>query len=60
VILKRGRIAGTWGYERKGRSVRVWAEPFGKLSKRDSRVVEHEAEGVARYFDVPLQGVEVR
>ena len=51
VVLVDGRVAGLWGYERKGEVLRLTVEPFRPVSKAVREGVETEAEDVARFFD---------
>ena len=60
VILKHGRIVGTWGYKKKARGIRIRIAPFNKLLKKDVVIVEREAESAAAYFESPLVAVEIQ
>lgn len=60
VILRRGRIAGTWRYERKARGIEIWIAPFQSLPKKDVRILEREAESVSAYLKSPLLRVEIQ
>ncbi len=60
VILKHGRMVGTWGYEKRAGGIRIWIAPFKKLLKRDVAILEREAESAAAYFEWPLEGVEIQ
>ena len=59
VLLRNGRIAGTWRYDKKGKGIVVKLEPFGALPTRLVRSLEPDAESVADYFGLALSGFEV-
>lgn len=59
VILVRGRIDGTWRYDKVRGGLRVTLEPFGRLAKALRRMLEREAASLAGYFGVPLAAFEV-
>ena len=59
-VLRKGRIVGTWGYERKGRKVGVWLTPFDRFTADVTRAAEPAAEGVADYLGLPLGGLHFR
>jgi len=59
VMLRRGRITGTWAYEAKARGVRIRLEPFGRLPKRERALWERAAAAQAGYFEAPLLAVEI-
>ena len=51
VVLVDGRVAGTWSYERKGKSLGIEVEGFRRLSKAEREGAEAEAADVARFFE---------
>jgi hypothetical protein len=53
-LLERGRIAGTWRYDRKDSGLAISLFPFSPLSARVRQAVEENANGVARFFGLPL------
>ena len=54
VLLVRGRIAGTWRYERKARGLQVKVEPFAPLGRSVFRAAEKQAGAIADFLGVPL------
>ena len=60
VVLKHGRMVGTWGYKKGARGIKIWIAPFKTLLKRDAAILGREAESVAAYFKSPLAGVEIQ
>jgi hypothetical protein len=55
VILADGRVAGTWSYKFRGRSMTVEAQPFGKFSARVQARVEQEAAALGGWFGREVQ-----
>jgi hypothetical protein len=55
VVIRHGRIAGTWRYDKKGKGVAVEVEPFGRISQLDAKRLAQHAEHVAGYFGIPLK-----
>jgi len=55
VVLVDARVAGTWGYERKGERLALNVKPFGRPSRAVREGIEAEAEDVARFFDARLE-----
>lgn len=53
-LLERGRVAGTWRYDRKDSGLAVRLYPFYPLPAHVRQVVERNAQGVARFFELPL------
>ncbi len=53
-LLERGRIAGTWRYDRKDSGVAISLFPFSSLSKGVRAAIEENAKGVARFLGLPL------
>ncbi len=51
VVLVDGRVAGVWGYERKGGRIRITAEAFRPLTSDVRDGIEAEAADVGRFFD---------
>ncbi len=58
-ILAKGRIAGTWRYERKSRGLEILINPFSPLAKTELRKVEKEALRVAGFFGAPLARLDM-
>lgn len=54
VVLQRGRISGTWRYDRKASGLIITVYPFTKLTKKAQAAVARQASGVARFFGRPL------
>jgi hypothetical protein len=59
VLLVDGSMAGVWKHELKGSRLAVEIEPFGKLGTSVRRIVEAEADALARFFDAKLAVVGV-
>ena len=59
VLLVKGRIAGTWRYDKKAKGLTVKLTPFAPLTPTVKRVAEREASGVAAFFGLNLAGFEV-
>ncbi len=59
VLLVQGRIRGVWRYERKVRGLTINLQLFdtAALSSHFKRGLQGQAEGVARFFGVPLLAV---
>jgi uncharacterized protein YcaQ len=51
VVLVDGRVAGVWGYERKGERLVVTTDLFSRPSRAMKDGVEAEAEDVARFLN---------
>jgi hypothetical protein len=58
VVLRRGRIAGTWRYDRTPKGVEIRLRPFGRLTRREVRSLGQDAESTAAYFAAPLTIVD--
>lgn len=58
-LVVEGRVAATWGYERKTSGVRITVCPFGRMTAKVQKAVERGAEGVAAFFGAELSGLEV-
>lgn len=56
VLLVRGRIAGTWRYDRRPKGLEVTIDPFRPLPGTVLRKLEREATGVADFFGLELSG----
>jgi len=50
VLLVRGRIVGTWRYERRGKTLRVRMQPFVTLTAVVRRKLTQEAERLAAFL----------
>ena len=59
VLLVGGRIAGTWRYDRKSKSVNIAVESFAPLSATVRRAAEAQAAGVARFLSLELGKFEL-
>jgi hypothetical protein len=59
VLLVDGSMAGVWKHELKGSRLTVELEPFGKLGTSVKRIVEAEAEALARFFGAQLAAVGI-
>jgi hypothetical protein len=59
VLLVRGRIAGTWRYDRKARGLDVRVSPFARLSRPVAGAVEKQAKAIAGFLDLPLREFDV-
>ncbi len=59
VVLVRGRISGTWRYERKSKGLRVQVQPFDKFSKTVQRAIEKQANCLADFLDSPLADFQI-
>jgi hypothetical protein len=53
-LLVRGRIAGTWRYDRKASGLHVRVTPFAKLPETVLAAARKEARGIASCFDLEL------
>ncbi len=59
VLLVRGRIAGTWRYDRKAKGLHVRVDPFTPLSRTIHRAAEKQAAGIASFIGLELTKFEV-
>ncbi|MCP4249303.1 MAG: winged helix DNA-binding domain-containing protein [bacterium] len=59
VLLVRGRIAGTWRYERKTKQLNVRVSPFASLSRTVTEAADKQAAGIAAFLGLQLGGFEV-
>ena len=50
----RGRVVGTWRYNRADSGLRITVYPFAPLPRQVRRAVEENAAGVAQFFGLPL------
>jgi hypothetical protein len=55
VLLVRGRAAGIWKHERRGRKLEVSVEPFGRLSATSRRAVAVEVDRLAEFLDADVR-----
>ena len=55
VVLIDGAVAGVWSYKPQGKRLSVEIEPFGKLSKTERAGIDHEAQGLASFFESDLE-----
>lgn len=53
-LLERGRVAGTWRYDRKDSGLAMSLFSFSPLSARVRAAVEENAKRVAQFFELPL------
>jgi DNA glycosylase AlkZ-like len=60
VVLIDGRVAGIWEHARQGDRLRVKVTKFGPFSRAVSAGLREEAQGIARFLDVPNVDVLVR
>ena len=58
VVLDAGVAVATWRYVRKPGGLVITLEPFTRLSQRVRRAVEKRAQPIARFFDLPLAGID--
>ena len=58
-LIEHGRAAGTWRYGRKVSGLVITLDLFAPLSRRVCAQVEHNAEGIARFFELPLKDLIV-
>ena len=59
VLLVRGRIGGTWRYDRKAKGLHVLLRPFSVLSPVVARAAERQAAAIGDFLSLPLAGFEV-
>lgn len=57
VLLVDGRAGGVWSHARKGRGLAVRVEAFHPLTTAVRSAVREEADGLARFFDLPEASV---
>ncbi len=57
VVLHRGQAAATWRYDRVPAGLLITVSPFKRLPKAVSDRIPRHAEGVARFFALPLAEV---
>ena len=57
IVMHHGQAVATWRYERKGRSLIVQVNPFGRLPRGVKGAVEKRAQGVADFFGMRLADV---
>ncbi len=60
VLLVRGRIAGTWRYDRKAKGLSVGVVPFSKLSGPVARATETQAAAIAKFLEMPLADFQIK
>ncbi len=53
-LLERGRVAGTWRYDRADSGLAITVYPFAPLPRQVKKAVEENAAGVAQFFGLPL------
>ena len=59
VLLVRGRIGGTWRYDRKAKGLHVRLRPFSVLSRVVARAAEGQAAAIGDFLSLPLTRFEV-
>ncbi len=59
VLLVRGRIAGTWRYDRTGKGLALRLKPFARLTKAVQRAAEEQGRGVASFLGLELARFEL-
>lgn len=59
VVLQRGRAVATWRYDRASTGLLITANPFKRLSKTVTERISRQAEGVARFFALPLADLRI-
>lgn len=57
-IIVHGRIAGSWRYDRKGNGLVVTLSPFAELPSFALPIIEQQAQGIAEFFDLPLNDLK--
>jgi hypothetical protein len=55
VVLIGGMVAGVWRHEKRGRTVEVTVEPFGKLSAARKKAIAEEADRLGRFLGGPAR-----
>lgn len=60
VLLVRGRIAGTWRYDRTSKLLRVQISPFATLTRTVKQAAHKQAAGIGRFLGLQLAGVEIK
>jgi len=58
VVLDAGVAVATWRYVRKPSGLVITLEPFKRLSQRVRRAIEKQSQRIARFFDLPLAGID--
>ena len=58
VLLVGGRIAGTWRYDRRSKSLSIRVSPFDSLSRTEAGAVMEQAKGIAAFFGLELKALE--
>jgi hypothetical protein len=53
-VVDRGRIVGTWRYDRQGSGLAVTVMPFGRLRRGIRGAIRQKAKGIAAFFEQPL------
>lgn len=59
VLLVKGRVAGTWRYNRRNQGLEIVVRPFAKLGKTVGDAVHRQARSVARFFNLTLEELTV-
>ncbi|MCH7702127.1 MAG: winged helix DNA-binding domain-containing protein [Planctomycetes bacterium] len=60
VLLVRGRIAGTWRYDRTSKLFRVQISPFATLTRAVTQAAHKQAAGIANFLGLQLADVEIK
>jgi hypothetical protein len=53
-VMDKGRIVGTWRYDRQGNGLAVTVTPFGRLRRGVRGAIRQRAKGIAAFFERPL------
>jgi uncharacterized protein YcaQ len=59
VLLARGRIAGTWRYQRKSSGIRFLLQPFTPLPGPLVKQLQRQAEEVAKFLGAPALEIQI-
>jgi uncharacterized protein YcaQ len=59
-LMEHGRAAGTWRYDRKDSGLVITLDLFAAVTRRVRAQVEQNAQGIARFFGLPLTDVIVK
>jgi len=60
VLLVRGRIAGTWRYDRTSKSLCVQISPFAPLTRTVQQAAHKQAAGIARFLKLQFADIEIK
>ncbi len=59
VVLRHGRAVATWRYDRAGSGLLITVVPFKRLPKAVTGRLPRQAEGIARFFALPLADLRI-